>query len=74
MSEISLPHEIYLKPCPFCGETDLALCQLALGPFYINCNYCSAQGAFVETEEGACVEWNKRVYQERLMSFRDEQH
>lgn len=56
-----------LKPCPFCGSTDLHIEHMegtVLHPAYaVICGYCSAQSNYVD--RGAHVEvWNQRAIPE----------
>ena len=60
---------IKLKPCPFCGETDIAIREryytpIIGGPYFsygTKCNFC---GVLLpcdwETQEGAIEAWNTR--------------
>lgn len=50
-----------LKPCPFCGGTDLDLVDIGEGFTAIACNTCDAFGPMGPGEEGAAAEWNERV-------------
>ena len=47
---------IQLKPCPFCGGTDLHYQSRT-----IECNACLAEGPYCDSGELAAVAWNKRA-------------
>ena len=49
-----------LKPCPFCGGTDLDLVDIDEGYFAIACGLCDAFGPMGQGEDGAMTEWNQR--------------
>lgn len=52
-----------LKPCPFCGATDIECKQDDYGFFYVVCNYC---GGKVDANDGkaefAIKGWNTRIF------------
>lgn len=48
-----------LKPCPFCGSTDLCDGYTAKMR-YIACFECSAEGPLEKTKKQAIDAWNKR--------------
>ena len=50
-----------LKPCPFCGGTDLEFDGAPIH-YWIVCNNkeCGAGGSGADTEEGAVEKWNTR--------------
>jgi len=54
-----MSHE--LKPCPFCGGTDLEFDGGSIH-YWIICNNkeCGAGGSGADTEEGAVDKWNTR--------------
>jgi len=55
-----------LKPCPFCGRTNMNIYQDSnkdskiAWPFYIWCS-CEIHGPFRKTERGAIAAWNRRA-------------
>lgn len=61
--------EIYLKPCPFCGNkqddfagmTEGAFSTCSDGSLSINCSGCSCTGARGYTMEEAVEAWNNRA-------------
>ena len=44
-----------LKPCPFCGGTDIVAMD-----FWVFCDRCGADGAICDARDGAITAWNKR--------------
>ena len=49
-----------LKPCPFCGSTDVYTMGHKDDGWYARCNKCSAEGPTGETDEKAKKAWNTR--------------
>jgi Lar family restriction alleviation protein len=45
-----------LKPCPFCGSTDVEYID-----FYVACNRCSAMGPSDESDIDIIKAWNTRT-------------
>ena len=45
-----------LKPCPFCGET-----QVTFSYWAVRCSACGATGPFSASEETATLKWNTRI-------------
>ncbi len=45
-----------LKPCPFCGETNLIMIQVAV--FWIECLSCKCCGPDGANQLKACILWN----------------
>ncbi len=55
-------HKHQLKPCPFCGSSDLNLDNLGQrNDWYVNCNICEIQQIASYTEAQAVALWNKRT-------------
>lgn len=50
-----------IKPCPFCGVTDIKSWTDDLNNQVIFCRYCGATGPQGATKERAILRWNKRV-------------
>lgn len=51
-----------LKPCPFCGSTDLTVDNLGQrNDWFVNCNICEIQQIANYTEAQAVALWNKRA-------------
>jgi Lar family restriction alleviation protein len=66
-----------VKPCPFCGSTDLELCNTWTASYWIECLWCGAQMhgesfnegwdhlqlrmRHVKAKESAIKRWNSRV-------------
>lgn len=50
-----------LKPCPFCGATDVSHWISDFGDHVVSCNVCFAQGSPAKTEEKAIAAWNRRT-------------
>jgi len=48
-----------LKPCPFCGSTNLGF--LSLFAWEVQCNLCLAEGPKADTREEAIAAWNRRA-------------
>jgi len=50
-----------LKPCPFCGGTDLD--RAGRGPMkcWVECLGCTSEGPFGETPAAAIAAWNRRA-------------
>lgn len=46
-----------LKPCPFCGSTDIEECDPGCGVHFIECHNCETRGPRSFYPEGP---WNKR--------------
>ena len=60
--------EIELKPCPFCGSSNVTLeveygsdCGYGFGGHTVICNNCGVQTIYYETKEEAIEAWNKRA-------------
>jgi len=49
-----------LRPCPFCGASDLYV-NSDIEPKFVACNKCTAFGPTGATESQATERWNKRV-------------
>ncbi len=47
---------LVLKPCPFCGST-----QVAMVFGVVRCGQCSCSGPSALTEKQAAIRWNERV-------------
>ena len=52
-------NEAKLKPCPFCGSTDLRFEQYV--GVCVTCNHCGVSGACCEDEDEAVENWNRRA-------------
>jgi Lar family restriction alleviation protein len=52
--------DLKLKPCPFCGETDIELRDNG-EPYYAYCTSCSCDGPLHETWQEAFDAWNRRT-------------
>ncbi len=59
--------ELYLRPCPFCGSSNIHTDNLIVDyrspvSYYVSCQDCQSQGprSFV-SEVNAVALWNKRV-------------
>lgn len=52
-----------LKPCPFCGSTNISACYDPHDPrdFIVVCNSCLAQSSAAFSARKAINKWNKRV-------------
>lgn len=50
-----------LKPCPFCGGTNLTIINVYGEEYYVDCSTCTTCGPGGETEEEAIKAWNRRV-------------
>jgi len=51
-----------LKPCPFCGSTDV---ELFVPQYCVTCNGCGVHTSVCETRGDAISEWNRRASQWR---------
>lgn len=49
-----------LKPCPFCGSTNLVVDSGDMYRWYVECWDCEATGPFADDKAGAVEDWNKR--------------
>ncbi len=49
-----------LKPCPFCGYTQIIVVSGAVDCFYAQCEYCGAEGPSNCSEDNVLIEWNRR--------------
>ena len=49
-----------LKPCPFCGGTDLRMGE-AHEAVYVNCPDCDTDGPMRHTDQEAITAWNTRA-------------
>ena len=47
-----------LKPCPFCGGTDLRVYDR--GYSWVECRPCEAEGPAADSRESAIAKWNER--------------
>lgn len=48
-----------LKPCPFCGSTNIELCHTNIS---VVCGYCAAEGPFGDADMEVAIEsWNSRA-------------
>lgn len=54
-----------LKPCPFCGETEMDLMEDTpegcITEYFVSCSCCGAQVANEESMKDAIALWNRRV-------------
>ena len=50
-----------LKPCPFCGGTQLTIISVYGEDCYVNCDACTTCGPSGETREEAIEAWNRRA-------------
>lgn len=50
-----------LKPCPFCGRTELEIVIVYGEDYYVGCLTCTACGQSCETYEEAIEAWNRRA-------------
>lgn len=55
-----------LKPCPFCGSTDVKLFQFTQGDYEeelycVECVGCEADTGYKYSEDEAVAAWNSRV-------------
>lgn len=54
-------------PCPFCGDNDPAVAEVAIGVYALVCNDCGCTGPIPsfenakQTGEQAIAEWNRRA-------------
>jgi len=56
-----------LKPCPFCGWTDVGYIQTICDGWYlVECKNCQCEGALCETIEEAITAWNFRAAEDAL--------
>ena len=51
-----------LKPCPFCGDDNVAPCITADKLRYYFCGTCGAQGPYAYYDDVARRKWNRRGY------------
>ena len=55
-----------LKPCPFCGNSDVyvdkgVLGNDELGNYFVCCEFCHTTGPAGKTEDDAVASWNRRA-------------
>ena len=50
-----------LKPCPFCGDTQLTIINVYGEDYYVHCDTCTTCGPSGETEQEAIEAWNRRA-------------
>lgn len=56
-----------LKPCPFCGSSDVVLQNLTdEDDNYVSCNSCEVQQIATHTRDMAIKAWNRRVGDQRM--------
>lgn len=60
MAAVSLFSQPPLRPCPFCGCSQL-LVNSDLEPKFVSCTKCSAFGPSAPTITEATDRWNKRI-------------
>lgn len=53
-----------LKPCPFCGGTELEVMEIDEGFSAVACDTCDAIGPMGQGDEEAKREWNQRAFEE----------
>ena len=54
--------DVKLKPCPFCGCTDIMVWRIShIGPYAARCPNCITYGPQRYDEEEAVALWNRRV-------------
>lgn len=49
---------IALKPCPFCGSSNLQIQKTRV--YWVECEDCTAQTEWGRTQRIAVANWNKR--------------
>lgn len=52
--------EYEIKPCPFCGDEEPRLWEVA-NVHWIQCRNCNATTSFEHNSEEALVKWNARI-------------
>ena len=50
-----------LKPCPFCGSTEIYIDNPDTNCFYVGCANCGVQGTTANKKELAVAYWNRRA-------------
>ena len=52
-----------LKPCPFCGDTDIEIIEPSecYDEFEVQCQECGARSEWENSKEKAVANWNRRV-------------
>lgn len=50
-----------LKPCPFCGSTNLSLTESLDMYMFVNCEICNSAGPSKKTGNEAIEAWNHRA-------------
>lgn len=50
---------ITILDCPFCGHTDVEICECSTGEYAVDCPECRCIGPVCETIMIAIDEWNK---------------
>jgi len=58
-----------LKPCPFCGSTELQLCRTNEHACWVRCDDCGADAPSTEKREDAIDIWNTRPDVDRPAMF-----
>jgi len=60
---VKIKHPYRLKPCPYCGSTELSLCRIVIPEegFFVECDKCHLIGPTRQTLWGATSAWNRKA-------------
>lgn len=69
LSKSPAPNSQELKPCPFCGSSDVHIGQdRGTSWWYVHCSDCQMEGIYDIGESGAIEQWNTRPLEAALQA------
>ncbi|WP_416192969.1 Lar family restriction alleviation protein [Nitrobacter sp. TKz-YC01] len=61
MTAPSIKEALELKPCPFCGGSDVVCCDQGDDDFAVTCKSCGVSSRFDDDKSKAVAAWNTRA-------------